>query len=348
MAAALFGTTAWKPQWMHQNFLPVIGLRLHARLPPPPVTDRQIVLLLGLWERMGKRGKQCRSLTQAAVVTFGPPAPLRDHHTWQVSIEGQSLDVVNMVLRKYTGAALLDAAPGSENDVAVEWANWALSLVDEWKEDVHMHEHPLRVHCSGLGGGLLSPDHDYDIFLQNHAQLKVYGPSLAMIDDWEQRIAQLGLNKTTHEYVVYQLLATAIGWSMWGNFLPAKWSNPKLLLTRAVRLLKAATIRPSHSRPPHPTWTMAIQQMLRCYLIPYFVQTVDPKPVNNASATCATHNQGPYRICLVANANVAIQRKNHMKQKNNTERIQHKYTTDKTQQHCNLFSNSSGGFRWPR
>ena len=160
MAAALFGTTAWKPQWMHQNFLPVIGLRLHARLPPPPVTDRQIVLLLGLWERMGKRGKQCRSLTQAAVVTFGPPAPLRDHHTWQVSIEGQSLDVVNMVLRKYTGAALLNAAPGSENDVAVEWANWALSLVDEWKEDVHMHEHPLRVHCSGLGGGLLSPDHD--------------------------------------------------------------------------------------------------------------------------------------------------------------------------------------------
>ena len=36
---------------------------------------------------------------------------------------------------------------------------------------------PLTVHCSGLGGGLLSPEHDYDIFFQNHAQMKVYGPS---------------------------------------------------------------------------------------------------------------------------------------------------------------------------
>ena len=53
------------------------------------------------------------------------------------------------------------------------------------------------VHCSGLGGGLLSPDHDYDLFFQNHAQMKVYGPSLAMIDDWEQRVTQLGLTKTT-------------------------------------------------------------------------------------------------------------------------------------------------------
>ena len=61
-----------------------------------------------------------------------------------------------------------------------------------------MPDRPLTVHCSGLGGGLLSPDHEYDIFFQNHAQMKVYGPSLAMTDDWEQRITQLGLTKTTH------------------------------------------------------------------------------------------------------------------------------------------------------
>ena len=58
-----------------------------------------------------------------------------------------------------------------------------------------MPDRPLTVHCSGLGGGLLSPDHEYDIFFQNHAQMKVYGPSLAMTDDWEQRITQLGLTK---------------------------------------------------------------------------------------------------------------------------------------------------------
>lgn len=172
---------------------------------------------------------------------------------------------LNAVLRRYTGAHLLDAVPDSETDFISGWAAWALSLVEEWREDVHMQEHPLRVHCSGLGGGLLSPDHEYDLFLQNHAQMKVYGPSLAMVDDWEQRIAQLGLTKATHEYAVYQLLATAIGWSVWSQFLPAEWANPNVLLTRAVRLLKAASIRPSHSRPAHPTWISAIQQILRCY-----------------------------------------------------------------------------------
>ena len=30
LAAALFGTQEWKPQWLHPNFLPVVGLRLHA------------------------------------------------------------------------------------------------------------------------------------------------------------------------------------------------------------------------------------------------------------------------------------------------------------------------------
>ena len=39
---------------------------------------------------------------------------------------------------------------------------------------------PLTVHCSGLGGELLSPEYEYDIFFQNHSQTKVYGPSLAI------------------------------------------------------------------------------------------------------------------------------------------------------------------------
>ena len=34
LAAALFGTAEWQPQWLHHNFLPVIGLRVHAKLPP--------------------------------------------------------------------------------------------------------------------------------------------------------------------------------------------------------------------------------------------------------------------------------------------------------------------------
>ena len=57
-----------------------------------------------------------------------------------------------------------------------------------------MQDRPLILHCSGLGGGLFSPNHDYDVFFQNHAQMKSMGP-LAMINDWEQRVAQLGLTK---------------------------------------------------------------------------------------------------------------------------------------------------------
>ena len=128
-----------------------------------------------------------------------------------------------------------------------------------------MPDRPLTVHCSGLGGGLLSPDHDYDLFFQNHAQMKVYGPSLAMTDDWEQRITQLGLTKTTHEYAIYQLFSTALGWSAWKVFLPDRFANLKLLITRAIRLLTAATIRPAHARPPHPTWVTAVRQIFRCY-----------------------------------------------------------------------------------
>ena len=91
-----------------------------------------------------------------------------------------------------------------------------------------MPDRPLTVHCSGLGGGLLSPDHDYDIFFQNHAQMKVYGPSLAMTDNWEQRITQLGLTKTTHEYAIYQLFSTAL--FLWPAPLSFDWS-PHLRLT---------------------------------------------------------------------------------------------------------------------
>ena len=86
-----------------------------------------------------------------------------------------------------------------------------------------------------------------------------------MTDDWEQRITQLGLTKTTHEYAIYQLFSTALGWSAWKVFLQDRFANLKLLITRAVRLLTAATIRPAHARPLHPTWVTAARQILRCH-----------------------------------------------------------------------------------
>ena len=119
---------------------------------------------------------------------------------WQAEMKGEVFDLVQCAQRIYTGAA------ASTSQVLIdrpqEWAQWIFSVGNVWQEDSPMPDRPLTVHCSGLGGGLLSPEHEYDIFFQNHAQMKVYGPSLAMTDDWEQRITQLGLTKTTHEYAI--------------------------------------------------------------------------------------------------------------------------------------------------
>jgi len=159
-------------------------------------------------------------------------------------VKGEVFDLVQCFQRIYTGEAANTAqAPHPLIDRPKKWAQWVFSMNSLWQEDSPMPDGPLTVHCSGLGGGLLSPDHDYELFFQNHAQMKVYGPSLAMTDDWKQRITQLGLTKTTHD-AIYQLLSTAVGWSAWKEFLPDRFANLKLLITRAIRLLT-----------PHPTWS---------------------------------------------------------------------------------------------
>ena len=219
--------------------------------------------LLGLWERKADRGLQCRALLQAVQLDFGLPTVFAVVGTWHTEVKGHTFDVVHCAQQMYTGTASSESQ--AMLDRPRKWAHWVFSLEELWEDDSPMQDRPLMIHCSGLGGGLLSPDHDYDLFFQNHAQMKVYGPSLAMIDNWEERVTQLGLTKTTHEYAVYQLLATAIGWRVWRNFLPENFADHKLLLTRAVRLVTAATIRPAHARPPHPTWATAVRQVIRCY-----------------------------------------------------------------------------------
>ena len=160
---------------------------------------------------------------QAAQLDFGLPIAFDALDTWHTDIKGYTFDIVQCAQQIYTGTAASESQ--TSLDRPRKWAQWVFSLEEVWQEDVPMQDRPLMVHCSGLGGGLLSPDHDYDLFFQNHAQMKVYGPSLAMIDDWEQRVTQLGLTKTTHEYAVYQLFATAMGWRVWQKFLPAKFAS---------------------------------------------------------------------------------------------------------------------------
>ena len=58
----------------------------------------------------------------------------------------------------------------------------------------------------------------------------------------------------------------------------------KLLITRAIRLLTAATIRPAHARPPHPTWVTAVRQILP--MLSPSGQTVVSKSLFSAVCDC--------------------------------------------------------------
>ena len=149
LAAALFGTAEWQPQWLHHNFLPVIGLRVHAKIPPTPLSYQQTVALLGLWERRATQGSQCRALTQAAQLSFGLPTVFSAPEDWQTEIKGHVFDVVQCAQRIYTGAAAGTSVGAI--DRPQKWAQWIFSLCDLWQEDSPMPDRPLTVHCSGLG-----------------------------------------------------------------------------------------------------------------------------------------------------------------------------------------------------
>ena len=203
LAAALFGTAEWQPQWLHHNFLPVIGLRVHAKIPSVPAVVSAASGVTGI---VGT--KTCHWKLRA-----GPLPRLLYSHLASQTAFSRTRGVDNSSERRsfrsravFPSGSIRVRQPARHKlrislvDRPKKWAQWLFSMNSLWQEDSPMPDRPLTVHCSGLGGGLLSPDHDYDLFFQNHAQMKVYGPSLAMTDDWEQRITQLGLTKTTHEY----------------------------------------------------------------------------------------------------------------------------------------------------
>ena len=169
---------------------------------------------------------------------FWSSATLQRDDNWEVTVNEQAIDIGEVSKQHYSGGPPEDALPVALTGSA-EWASWVFSLAEVWQDDAPMQDRPLEVHCSGLGGGLLSGEHEYDIFLQNLAQTKVYGPSLAMTDDWEEHITQLGLTKTVHEYVIYQLLSTAEGWTAWRDFLPGQFAGS----TMSRRKMRAQEFR---------------------------------------------------------------------------------------------------------
>jgi len=158
LAAALFGTADWQPQWLHHNFLPVIGLRVHAKIPPSSLSYQQTVALLGLWERRAAMGIQCRALTQAAELTFGLPTVFRAPEVWQAEMKGEVFDLVQCSQRIYTG----DAAKTSQTsqvmlDRPQKWAQWIFSMGNVWQEDSPMPDRPLTSALQWIGWRAVKP-----------------------------------------------------------------------------------------------------------------------------------------------------------------------------------------------
>ena len=111
-------------------------------------------------------------------LSAGPlPRPLNSHlasqpffahqRIWTTEVKGEVFDLVQCSQRIYTGdAANISQASQALFDRPKKWAQWILSMNSLWQEDSPMPDRPLTVHCSGLGGGLLSPEHEYDIFFR--------------------------------------------------------------------------------------------------------------------------------------------------------------------------------------
>ena len=94
-----------QPPWLHHNFLSVIGLHVHAKIPPSSLSYQQTVALLVLWERRAAMGIQCRALTQAAKLTFGLPTVFCVPEDCQAEMKGEVFDLVKCSQRIYTGEA---------------------------------------------------------------------------------------------------------------------------------------------------------------------------------------------------------------------------------------------------
>ena len=124
----------------------------------PPLTDRQLVTLLGVEEREVHRGLQCRALVQAAT------------GFWSFDIV-QCAEQISLA-RQPVNPRLRSIALVSLHSGCFRWK--------KSRRCPYARSTANGALC-GLGGGLLNPDHD-NLFFQNHAQMKVYGLPLTMID----------------------------------------------------------------------------------------------------------------------------------------------------------------------
>lgn len=73
---------------------------------------------------------------------------------WVVQHDDQQIDLVQLVRWRHTGAFQVNTLPQTELNFLKQWEQWVLSNQDEWMEDSLVTDQVIRVHCSGLEGGL--------------------------------------------------------------------------------------------------------------------------------------------------------------------------------------------------
>ena len=88
-------------------------------------------------------------MQQAASLEFGVSLPFREMAKWECTVKEQTIDIAEWSKRNYLGTTATPVpTPFQGSD---EWAAWAFSLSEVWKDDAPMQDRPLEVHCSGLG-----------------------------------------------------------------------------------------------------------------------------------------------------------------------------------------------------
>ena len=125
------------------------------------------------------------------------------------------------------------------------------------------------IHCSGLGGGSIRQEEEWNISIswsRSHCRPPVYGATLATQDKWDLKYTQLGRTSHIHEFQM-ALFACLPLTPMWAKVLGHEGDPRPLVKTwiqRALDTIDRAEVVPAHAREPHPSWTDSCRLLLTC------------------------------------------------------------------------------------
>ena len=163
---------------------------------------------------------------------------------------------------KFRGAGLRDIAA-----LITDSKDFPLWACLPKRRYVVMRSNPLRIECTGLGGGGLNSPQPRDMCIQtakNHEN--VYGPCMARVEQAKKngerdvQVIALGLTKDTHEFLVlhYYACDSAKLWNALPCLRNCHFMRADRRRKRAFEMLQEVHIAPSYCRNAHPCWNAAL------------------------------------------------------------------------------------------